>query len=261
MTPLLDTFLIVNNEEEQLAHCLDSYTAIADLMGICSIVDNNSTDATLDIIETYKDRIPIVLQHHRENNHHGEMRTKAISKCKLPWIFYLDADETTTNDFRKFLLSDKYAGYGQVRFYKITTHLDKFHYWPDGNGYTQRLFRNLNGVHFPQSIHTEPVADFSRTLDVPPEEVLLFDHTAMKSPEALWAKGVRYQWAARINVPGIGPAHEYAWRVWESFNQAKFKEFAPEIKSRISWGPEKNYGQPSPRFFEGGGEASNLQHA
>ncbi len=76
MSPLLDVFSIISNEEELLPYCLESYASITDLLGTVSLVDNNSTDATLDIIESFRDRLPIVLQHHRENSHHGETKLK-----------------------------------------------------------------------------------------------------------------------------------------------------------------------------------------
>lgn len=238
MTPFLDLFLLVNNEEELLQYCLESYESIVDLVQIVSIVDNNSTDASLDIIESFKTRLPITLQHHRENSHHGIMRTKAISICKAPWIMYLDSDESWDTGFRQFLLDGWHEKADQIRFFKYTTIQDRNHFVPGGNGYTERMFRNLDGVHFPQSIHTMPTAGFNKTLDMAQERILLFDATACKSVEALWAKGFRYQWSAREKVPAIGPSWEYVYRVNEAYKRNAIEEFSSEIKARIFTGPE-----------------------
>jgi hypothetical protein len=67
----------------------------------------------------------------------------------------------------------------------------------------------------------------------------MFDHTATKSWEALWAKGQRYQWAAEIGVPAIGGPGEYIYRVETALGTRKEfnKEFPEEIKRRIFTGP------------------------
>ena len=230
--PLLDVFTIVNNEEELLAHCLESYASFRSLIGVVSIVDNNSTDATLDIIERYKSRLPIVLQHHYENSHHGQMRNKALSVCTAPWIFYLDGDETITSDFGDWLASGEMERADYWEIFKYTTIIDRYHYVEGGNGYTWRLFRNLPGVGFPQEIHTEAQhPGLQRRAQVP--NVFMSDHTAIKSNEALWAKGIRYAWANRLGVPAVGPIHEYRGRVDDAFSKSDLTNlYCSELASK-----------------------------
>lgn len=244
MTPLLDLYLITNNEEELVSHCLDSYCSLVDIVQKCVILDNNSTDDTLDIVNSYKTKLPITLLHHRENSHHGIMRTKCLAECKAPWIFYLDSDETFTSDFYNWLSGNDLNQWDWVRFFKYTTIVDKNHFVPGGNGYTQRLFRNYDGVHFPQSIHTEPEAQWNKRYDVPEDRVLLFDHTAVKSVESLWAKGWRYQWSAREQVVGIGPSWEYSFRVNNAYKLNLIEEFSQNVKDRITWGPDSSFSNP-----------------
>lgn len=230
--------MICQNEEELIQYTLESFASLGDLLGILSIVDNNSTDATLSIIESFRDRLNIVLQHERSHSHHGAMRTKAMEPLTSPWIFYLDGDETFTSNFPDWLRSGEVEQANCWQIYKYTTIIDRFHYVEGGNGPTQRLFRNLPGRHFPQSIHTEPThPEFGSWRDVP--GVYMFDATACKSQEALWAKGQRYQWAFRDKVQAVGPSHEYVGRVDQAFNlyPERNVEFPDHIKPLIFTGP------------------------
>lgn len=233
--PFLDCFVIVLNEEELLSYCLESFCSIADMVNVVSLVDNGSTDASLDIIDSFRQRLPIVLQRETGHAHHGDLRNKAISVCRSPWIFYLDADETFTSDMREWLMSDAKEQGDVWEFYKYTTIVDRYHYVEGGNGPCHRLFRN--GMTFTQPIHTDPAwlnGSGHRKVYAPPGP-FLFDHTACKSVEALWAKGWRYQWA--VGVEGIGPEHEYVGRVENAHRLGLVREFDEAIKSRIFTGP------------------------
>lgn len=258
MTPWLSVFTIINNEEELLSYCLDSYCDIVDLLTEVSLVDNNSTDATLDIIESYKTKLPIILQHHRNNSRHGELRDKALSVCKGEYVFYLDSDETTSNDFGNWLRNTDIKQWDWVRFFKYTTIKDKWNFVPGGNDYSQRLFKNYPGVNFPQSVHTEMQYDWRSRHDVPRDRVLLFDATACKSPEALYAKAWKYQWAAREKVVGIGPVHEYHWRVTEAYRRNLIERFPDDVIKRITWGPESSV-PIFPEDYNGLGVSSQFQ--
>lgn len=239
MPPLLDLYAICLNEEELIQYMLDSYCLISDLVGVVSIIDNGSTDATLDIILSYKDRLPLVLQHHHTDSNHGIMRTKALQPCKSPYIAYLDADESWTSDFRNWLLTGWYKQFGLIGLFKYTTWADRYHYVEGGNGHTWRMFRNDPGANFPQEIHTEPQSPqgwgnsvFTHEWNDP----LLFDHTAIKSREQLWAKGWRYRWAHDIGVPAVSGEGEYIWRV-ENTKPEQIREFPPAVRAKIFTGP------------------------
>jgi glycosyltransferase involved in cell wall biosynthesis len=243
MTPFISVFSMVNNEEEVLQYCLESYESFVDLIQVVSLVDNNSTDDTLDIIDSFKTRLPIVLQHHSVDSEHGKMRNLALEKCKAPWIFYLDSDETVDKTFHYWLLNFDFEKFDLIHFYKYSTIFDRNYQITEGNGHTQRMFRNFAGVHFPQNIHTEPTlgvdnTTWDRVIRLDQGGPLLFDHTSCKSVEALWAKGFRYKWANRLKVPGVGLESEYIWRVQESLRKKNYAEFPPYVQSRIFTGPE-----------------------
>jgi len=236
---LIGGFMILNNEEEQVKYALESFVALGDLLGTLSLVDNNSTDATLEIIDSFSDRMHIIVQHEYHTSHHGNLRNKAMDPLTDDqWIFYLDGDESFSSNFPNWLRSGKLEEANAWGIYKYTTIIDRFHYVEGGNGPTWRLFRNLPGRHFPQSIHTEPThLKFGAWPTVP--GVYMFDHTACKSREALWTKGYRYQWAARENVPAIGGPAEYIVRVDNAYNQYPERNvlFPEDIRNLIFTGP------------------------
>jgi glycosyltransferase involved in cell wall biosynthesis len=242
---LLDAFIITNSEEELIQYALESYASLGDLLGIVSVIDNNSSDATLEIIDSFKDRLNLVVQHEYHHAHHGKMRTMAMEPCTAPWIAYLDSDESWTSNMADWLRTGELEQADLWGFYKYTTILDRFHYVDGGNGPTERLFRNLSGRNFPQSIHTEiqhPGLSRRRLA----EKVYFFDATATKSYESLWAKGMRYAWAARENVPAIGGPAEYIVRVQNALNiyPERNKEFPEDIRRLIFTGPDAVPGHP-----------------
>lgn len=237
---MISGFMKVMNEEELIQFALDSFVLIADQLDILSVVDNGSQDATLDIIDSYHNRLPIVVQSAPHIQSHGTLMNMALEKCKAPWAMYLDGDETFDTAMVDWLRHpDRWPEASIYEFYKYSTIGDCFHYTHNGGGPSQRMFQNTPGVHFSQLIHTEPVAagDGRKVMignmnDGP----LLFDATATKSTEALWAKGARYQWGARAGVEAVGPLHEYVGRVADAYRNGSIREFPENIRARLITG-------------------------
>lgn len=83
--------MIVKNEEQQLADCLDSLVPIADEM---IVVDTGSTDSTKEIAARYTDRIydfPWI-------DDFAAARNFAFSKATMDYIYTADADEVIDED-------------------------------------------------------------------------------------------------------------------------------------------------------------------
>lgn len=233
---MINGFMITYNEEELLPFALESWALLAPVLGTLSIVDNGSTDATLEIIHSYRARLPIELTIWEEDRHHGHMRSLALLPFTDSWVLYLDSDETWTADMLTWLQSGELELADQWEFYKYSTIKSREWYTPGGNGPTRRLFRYRPGVGFPQEIHTEPQGPgLARLYGTGERGPWLFDHTACKSPEALWAKGWRYQWAA--GVPGIGPAHEYIGRVANARELNNAERLPQHILDKVFTGP------------------------
>lgn len=78
--------MIVKNEEEVLARCLDS---IADLMDEIVIVDTGSTDRTKEIAARYTSNI----YDYKWNGNFADARNYSFSKATCQYIYCADADE------------------------------------------------------------------------------------------------------------------------------------------------------------------------
>lgn len=85
----LSVVLATRNEEANLAKCLDSVKDIADEI---VIVDQYSTDKTLEVAKKFKARV--IQKPHQENFH--IFKNMAIDAAKGDWILQLDADEVVS---------------------------------------------------------------------------------------------------------------------------------------------------------------------
>lgn len=232
---MISGFMLSLNEEEVISYALDSFALVADQIDVLSIVDNGSSDDTLDIVDSYRDRLPIVVQSAPHIQSHGDLRNLALTKCTAPWVWYLDADETVGGNFRDWLLSGEIEKCDLWEFYKYSTVGDCWHH-AGGGGPSQRLFRNLPGATFKQLIHTEiSHHELYRKCMVP--AVFMFDHTSAKSREALWAKGMRYSWANRAGVEAVGPVHEYIGRIDDAYARGTIQELPENVRQYIFTGP------------------------
>lgn len=78
--------LIVKDEAETLEKCIKSMLPILDEL---IIVDTGSTDNTIEIAKKYTDKV----YNYTWQNDFAAARNFAISKAKMDWIIFLDADE------------------------------------------------------------------------------------------------------------------------------------------------------------------------
>lgn len=78
--------LIVKNEAEYLEKCIKSMLPILDEL---IIVDTGSTDNTIEVVQRYTKKVFA----YNWQNDFAAARNYAISKAKMPWIIFLDADE------------------------------------------------------------------------------------------------------------------------------------------------------------------------
>ncbi len=85
--------MIVKNEAEVLARCLDS---LADLMNEIIIVDTGSTDNTKEIAARYTDKI----YDFAWNNDFASARNFSFSKATMDYIYAPDADEVLDEENR-----------------------------------------------------------------------------------------------------------------------------------------------------------------
>ena len=143
-SPTISLCMIVKNEEENLARCLDSARDIVDEI---IIVDTGSTDRTVDIAESYGARV----FYHPWEGSFSKARNYSLKYATCDWILILDADEELNKEGTprlkeiaennecpvvSFIIKNKYKNSTQ-------------------EGYAQmvRLFKNFSGVHYKGIVH------------------------------------------------------------------------------------------------------------
>ncbi len=93
---LLTLSMIVKNEEEHLANCLERVKEIVDEI---VIVDTGSTDRTKEIALQYDAKV----FDFQWVNDFSAARNEALKHCNGKWILYLDADERLSNSSKTFI--------------------------------------------------------------------------------------------------------------------------------------------------------------
>jgi (heptosyl)LPS beta-1,4-glucosyltransferase len=109
-TPFLAVIVLTFNEERNIAACLDTLTWADELI----VLDSFSTDRTVEIARAKGARV----ERHTFTNWAAQ-RTAAMALTKLPWVFFVDADERATPELaaevQQVVQSDEYAGYWAPR--------------------------------------------------------------------------------------------------------------------------------------------------
>ncbi|MFH1046620.1 MAG: glycosyltransferase family 2 protein [Candidatus Omnitrophota bacterium] len=90
----LSVVVITKNEEANLKSCLESVRWALEIV----IVDDASTDKTLEIAQGFSDRIFV-----RKMDIEGRHRNWAYAQARHPWVLSLDADERVTPELQQEL--------------------------------------------------------------------------------------------------------------------------------------------------------------
>lgn len=138
--------MIVRNEENYLADCLESVKDIADEI---VVVDTGSTDDTLKIAELYKARI----YSFKWIDDFSAARNFALSKSNGRWVFYLDADERlspgSVQIIKEIISRDEKAG---VSCKVVSRNSDNC---TSQNMFYTRMFYNDPALKFTGAIHEQ----------------------------------------------------------------------------------------------------------
>ncbi|GFN32980.1 tetratricopeptide repeat-containing glycosyltransferase family 2 protein [Paenibacillus xylaniclasticus] len=122
--------MIVKDEEDVLARCLNSVQGIADEI---IIVDTGSTDRTKEIAASYSNA---VIYDFEWIDNFAAARNYAFSKATLPYILWLDADDILTEQNRDKLLALKGTLSPEIDVVSMEYHLAQ-----DENGRVTSLLR------------------------------------------------------------------------------------------------------------------------
>lgn len=142
----LSLCMIVKNEEDCIARCLNSVKDIVDEM---IIVDTGSTDKTIEICQSFQTKI----ERFEWNGSFADARNYGIEKATGDWILWLDADEELDKTARDTIHEGSHFNDYDI----ITLHLINYYgEEADENNSTDmahpRLFRN-NGMKFINKMH------------------------------------------------------------------------------------------------------------
>nr|WP_315024622.1 glycosyltransferase family 2 protein [uncultured Aminipila sp.] len=161
---LLSISLIVKNEEENLAKCLDSLEHLMQTIPCQLIItDTGSTDGTAELAKKYTKDVYFF----QWCNDFAAARNYGLKKAKGKWFMYMDADEwfDDTNEIEQFFLSGEYKKYKNatylVRNYMTLKNNKHYHDSP-----VTRMYRMDKDLKFKGRIHefisvSEPIKAFS----------------------------------------------------------------------------------------------------
>lgn len=164
MNPTISLTMIVRNEEENLARCLDSVTGEVDEI---VIVDTGSTDKTVEVARRYADKVYFF----RWAGDFSAARNYALSRANSRWIFYLDADEeldTPAGGLRNLV-----SGGGGIEAFLLPLHNRTGDFSGDyGRSMVLRLFRNSPEYFFLGKIHEQVVVARPESVSIAPGPVI-----------------------------------------------------------------------------------------
>lgn len=131
--PTITAIVLAKNEETLLPLCLTSVSWADEII----VVDNGSTDRTVDVAKKYKARII-----HDDAADFSHLREAAQKKATGSWLLYIDADEEVTPKLRDEIVStvQSFDAVGDPVAYTIKrTNFYLGHPWPHVDG-MMRLF-------------------------------------------------------------------------------------------------------------------------
>ncbi|MEA3355663.1 MAG: glycosyltransferase family 2 protein [Patescibacteria group bacterium] len=145
----LTIIVLTSNNQDLIKGCLNSIKSLGDIL----IIDDQSTDDTIDIAKNFK---VTILK--RKLDIFPKQRTFAIKQAKTPWVLFLDSDERLSSSLRKeiktILKNPQHSAYKFKRlnyfFGKLIKHGG---YWPD---WQTRLFKVKDFDKFSGAVHETP---------------------------------------------------------------------------------------------------------
>ncbi len=91
----LTVAILTRNEEENIIDCIDNVKSLGSII----IVDDNSSDHTLDAIKALKDSKIKIFK--RELDDFSSQRNFALEKTETDWVLFVDADERVGESLKK----------------------------------------------------------------------------------------------------------------------------------------------------------------
>lgn len=93
----LTIIILTKNEEENIIDCIENVKSLGKVI----IIDDNSSDHTLDIVKNFND--PKVKIFNRELGDFSSQRNFALEKANTEWVLFVDADERLDSVLKKHI--------------------------------------------------------------------------------------------------------------------------------------------------------------
>jgi glycosyltransferase involved in cell wall biosynthesis len=143
----ISAVLIVRNEEKNIVRCLESIKWVDEII----LVDQSSTDKTVELAKKYTDKIFIT----RNKLICNPDREFGITKANNKWILLIEADEVVDENLKQEIVDVIAENKHDVFFIPVKTFfigkwIKTCGWWPS---YIPRLFKK-GTVRFQSSIHT-----------------------------------------------------------------------------------------------------------
>lgn len=179
---MLSVIVLAKNEEQMIKTCLESIKWADEII----IVDNGSTDKTLEVIKSYTDKI---LKY--EDQDFATLRNKGMEKAAGDFVLYVDADERVLANLKKEILEvmgkNEFAAYAISR--KNIIFGQEVSYGPYKKDWVIRLFKKSEFKKWTGKVHES--AHFNGKLGYSKNSLLHLthrniDHFLLKALE--WSK-------------------------------------------------------------------------
>ena len=146
---MLSVVILTKNEEDRITACLESVKWADEIV----IVDNDSTDKTLELARQYTDKI-----FKFKNQDYAAFRNWAFEKTSGDWVLYIDPDERVLSDLKieieELTTSNKYSAYAISR--KNIVLGRKVTYGPYRSDWVIRLLKRSSFEMWVGKIHEYP---------------------------------------------------------------------------------------------------------
>lgn len=146
---MISAIIITKNEEDRIETCLRSVKWVDEII----ILDNGSSDKTLDIAKKYTDKIFSF-----DNLDFSSLRNKGVEKSTGDWILYIDSDERVLDPLKKeieeVVKEDKYSALAISR--KNIIFGQEVHYGPFWPDWVIRLLKKEAFETWVGKIHENP---------------------------------------------------------------------------------------------------------
>lgn len=99
------SIILTKNEEENIIDCIESVAFVDEII----IIDDNSEDRTVEIINNLKNEKISIFTHHLESDF-STQRNFALRQAQGEWVLFIDADERVSERLRyeiEYLLSSQ----------------------------------------------------------------------------------------------------------------------------------------------------------